>query len=247
MRAARLMLVCGVDEAGRGPAIGPMVIAGVSIESRRLPRLKRLGVRSSKGLSAARREGLYGEIIDVADSHKVSTVHPRTIDRHVRRHALNTMEAEQMAGIISALMPDRAYVDACDVNEARFGRAVSAGLSGGCAAKIVSRHRADETCLAVSAASIVAKVVRDRAISRIQRSHSVGSGYPSDRRCVSFLEAHARQNAAPPRFARATWLTVRRIYGLPAPAQTRGRGRTARGPLTGPRQGRLRSSRPPRL
>lgn len=242
------MLVCGVDEAGRGPAIGPMVIAGVSIESRRVGRLRRLGVRSSKDLSPARREELYGEIIDAADSHAVSVAHPRTIDSHVRRHALNEMEAARMAGIISALMPDRAYVDACDVNEARFGRAVSACLAGGCAARIVSRHRADERYAVVSAASILAKVRRDRAISRIRRRHGVGSGYPSDPACVSFLEGHARENGAPPSFARATWLTVRRIYGLPAPApaQRRGRGRTARVPSIAPRQSRPQSSRPPR-
>jgi len=243
------MLVCGVDEAGRGPAIGPLVIAGVCIERRRLPRLKRLGVRSSKELSAARREELYGEIIDVAESHKVTRVSPGVIDSHVRRHALNELEAERMARIISALMPDKAYVDACDVNEERFGRAVSDRLSGRCAAKIVSAHRADETNTAVSAASILAKVRRDRAISRIRRRHGVGSGYPSDRRCVEFLASHASRNAEPPDFARATWLTVRRIYGLPAPApaRTRGRGRTARVPSTGPRQSPLQFSRPPRL
>lgn len=238
------MLVCGVDEAGRGPAIGPMVVAAVAIESRRMGRLRRLGVRSSKDLSPARREELYGEIIDAADSHAVSVAHPRKIDSHVRRHALNEMEAALMAGVISRLMPGRAHVDACDVNARRFGMAVAARLSGGCAARILSSHRADDEFPVVSAASIIAKVRRDREISKIRRTHSVGSGYPSDPACTSFLEAHARENGAPPSFARATWLTVRRIYGLPAPApaQRRGRGRTAQAPLTPPRQTRLQSS-----
>jgi len=238
----------GVDEAGGGPATGPLGIAGVCLAPGREPRLGRLGVRSSKYLSAARREELYGEVIDAAESYRVSRVSPGVIDSRVRRHELNELEAERMARIISALMPAKAYVDACDVNEERFGRAISDRLSGGCAARIVSRHRADEKYLAVSAASIVAKVRRDRAISRIRRHHGVGSGYPSDRRCVEFLASHACQNAEPPDFARATWLTVRRIYGLPAPApaRTRGRGRTARGPSTGPRQSLLQFSRPPR-
>jgi len=238
------MLVCGVDEAGRGPAIGPMVVAAVSIESRRLRRLRGLGVRSSKDLPPARREELYGEILDVADSHAVTVVRPRTIDAHVRRHALNELEADRMAGLISGLMPDVAYVDACDVDAARFGRAVAARLSGGCAARIRPYHKADERFAAVSAASIVAKVRRDRAMARLHRSHGVGSGYPSDPACVGFLVGHARQNAAPPRFARATWLTVRRIYGLPAPgpAQRRGHGRTALGPSSPRRQSRRQSS-----
>ena len=235
------MLVCGVDEAGRGPAIGPMVVAAVSIESRRL---RRLGVRSSMDLTPARRGELYGEILDASDSHAVAVVQPRTIDSHVRRHALNALEADRMAGLISGLMPDVAYVDACDVDAGRFGRAVATRLSGGCAARIRSHHKADERFAVVSAASIIAKVRRDRAMSRLHRSHGVGSGYPSDPACVGFLVGHARQNAAPPRFARATWLTVRRIYGLsaPGPAQRRGRGRTALGPSSARRQSRRQSS-----
>ncbi len=236
------MLVCGVDDAGRGPVMGPLVIAGVTIEKRHLRRLSRLGVRDSKELTPARREELYDEIVDVAVDHHVSRIQPRTIDKHVKRHELNLVEAIHMARVISGLMPHTAYVDACDVNAKRFGKMVSSLLKDGCAARVRPYHRADKRFPIVSAASIIAKVERDRAVARIRKIHSIGSGYPADPACVRFLERHAMKNDAPPRFARATWMTVRRIYGLsePEPRRARGRGHRAQVPLIGARQARRR-------
>lgn len=229
------MLVCGVDDAGRGPVIGPLVIAGVSIERRHLRRLSRAGVQDSKILSPARREELYSEIIDIAEDWHVSKIVPSVIDSNVRRHKLNIVEARHMARVISELSPSTAYVDACDINAKRFGEHISSMLDESCSAKIKSYHKADSRFVIVSAASIIAKVTRDRAIAKIRKQHNVGSGYPSDPKCVRFLKKHAKKNKMPPKFARTSWETISRIYGLPSASvqqRGRGRGRMVQVPLT---------------
>ena len=119
------MIVCGVDEAGRGPMFGPLVVAGVAIERSKLSKLRRLGIRDSKKLSPARREQLYSAIIKIADAYTVSRIQPHTVDKSVFKHKLNELEAKSMGRIISRLSADVAYVDACDVNAARFGRNVA--------------------------------------------------------------------------------------------------------------------------
>lgn len=199
------VLVCGVDEAGRGSMLGPLVVAGVCIDRSKIRRLSSLGVRDSKRLSARRREQLYGQIVELADGHCIIGIRPGTIDRSVRRHGLNDLEARYMARAIARLRPDVSYVDSCDVNPRRFGRRVSE-LSGG---RVHSSHGADARYAVVSAASIIAKVSRDRAIMRLQKKHDVGSGYPSDLRTVGFVRGYIDANGAAPPFARASWRPVR--------------------------------------
>ncbi len=254
------MLVCGVDEAGRGSLMGPLVVAGVRTSRRGARRLAEMGVRDSKKLSPARREKLYGAIVSEADAHSIARVSPPVIDRSVRRHLLNHLEAERMAAVISRLGPDVAYVDACDVNAARFGRRVSSMVSG--AVDVRSHHRADGRFAVVAAASILAKVARDRAVARIaaaeKGSGAVGSGYPSDRRSVEFARARiAAGGGRVPRFVRASWRPVRAMVaeieeeagGPPAltrrgtgPPPSRGPCRTAPARRAAPPQSRPSSS-----
>ena len=204
------MQVCGVDDAGRGSMLGPLVIAGVSMEKRHLRRLRSLGVRDSKRLSPGRREEMYDRILDVADGYHITKIHPRSIDASVRRHGLNGLEARHMARVVSRLDPDTSYVDSCDVNPGRFGRAISEMSEN---RKIMSYHHADSRFVIVSAASILAKVTRDRAIARLRRDHDLGSGYPSDSRTVGFVRMYYGENGSLPPFVRKSWRPVRRITG----------------------------------
>ena len=211
------MLVCGVDDAGRGSMIGPLVIAGVAMGSGRIKDLRDMGVRDSKELTPAKREKLYAQITREADGWCVSRISPATIDRSVSRHRLNALEARYMARVIARLRPGLAYVDSCDVNARRFGLAVSgmvggrSGGGGGCAVR--SHHKADSRFKVVAAASIVAKVTRDREVARIAKRHGgrseVGSGYPSDRRTVGFVERWIAGRGGAPPFARQSWKPVR--------------------------------------
>jgi ribonuclease HII len=118
------MFVAGVDDAGRGAVIGPLVIAGVLVKEEDLPKLKELGVKDSKLLSPHRRELLAVEIKRIAQKYHVIRLSPREIDVVVmsgrKLHKLNWLEAQTMAKVIEALKPDKVYVDASDVLEERF-------------------------------------------------------------------------------------------------------------------------------
>lgn len=208
--------VAGVDEAGRGCAIGPLVVAGILIEESGVDELRRMGVRDSKRLSPRRREALASEIEAVA-RYAYFYLQPRAIDRVVERNErlrkLNYLEAMAMARVIRDLRPDRAYVDAADVLPERFARQILRVLPEKPA--MICEHRADVNYPVVSAASIIAKVRRDSIIAELRREHGdFGSGYCSDRRTISFLEAWFRREDRCPPFIRASWATVRRIRGL---------------------------------
>ena len=204
------MQVCGIDDAGRGSMLGPLVIAGVRLDRERLAELASLGVRDSKRLSPASRERLYGRIIDVADDYCIFRIPTRSIDASVRRHGLNTLEARHMARVVSRLSPDTSYVDSCDVNPRRFGRRI-AEMAGAGHGRIRSYHHADDRFVVVSAASILAKVARDRAVARLRRDHDLGSGYPSDSTTVAFVARYYEANSSMPAFVRKSWRTTQRI------------------------------------
>jgi len=208
------MLIAGVDEAGRGSVIGPLVIAGVSFEENDLSKLMNLGVKDSKLLSPQRRETLVTAIRDLALNCHVVFLSPAEIDIVVesrrRLHKLNRLEAQAMARVITILKPDVVYVDASDVLANRFAEHIAENLSF--KLKIVSEHKADLTYPVVSASSIIAKVERDKMISQLQNKHgNIGSGYPSDSNTIKFLEDWIRKLGSYPDFVRKSWKTSKRV------------------------------------
>ncbi|MDC0171948.1 ribonuclease HII [Candidatus Nitrosopelagicus sp.] len=205
------MKICGVDDAGRGSMIGPMVIAGISIEKRNIPKLRKLGVRDSKKLSPKKRELLYKEIIKLVDDYHVIRIPPKTIDKYVFEHNLNHLEAKKMAAVITHLKSEISYVDSCDVNATRFGREIS-DLSN--KSKVRSYHYADSRFVVVSAASIIAKVSRDRSIVRLNKNYEFGSGYPSDKKSVNFVKKLVSAKKPLPSSVRKSWKPVQKILGL---------------------------------
>ena len=209
-----LKLVAGVDEAGRGCVIGPLVVAGVSVTEENLPFLVELGVKDSKLLTAKKREALYPEILKLTANYHVLKVPPSEIDKVVhserRLHRLNRLEAQTMAKVIEALKPDEAYVDAADVVAHRFGNHVRECLT--CKVRIVSRHKADRTYPVVSAASIIAKVERDREIANLKVDFGdFGSGYLTDERTFGFLKHLLELYGDYPGFVRQSWEPAKRV------------------------------------
>ena len=202
------MLVCGVDDAGRGSLLGPLVIAGLTIERSKIRKLSKIGVRDSKKLSPKAREELYKKIIEIADDYYIARIPPKSIDKSVKNHNLNNLEAKYMAKVVSKLNPPISYVDSCDVNPSRFGKEISR-LSD--KRKIRSYHHADSRFIIVSAASILAKVSRDRSIARLQKKHPVGSGYPSDSKTISFVKNYVSKHRSLPTFVRSSWKPVQNI------------------------------------
>lgn len=207
------MLIAGVDDAGRGSAIGPLVIAGVLMKEEDLPKLTELGVKDSKLLTPHRREVLAPQIRQIVQKHATLKLSPKQIDDVVlngkKLHKLNWLEAKTMAKIIEILRPDKAYVDASDVLEERFKQQILECLPF--EIPIVSEHKADRTYPIVGAASIIAKVERDKEIAEIARIHGdFGSGYPSDSRTIAFLEQCMEKMEEYPDFVRKSWKPVQK-------------------------------------
>ncbi|QDI89286.1 ribonuclease HII [Candidatus Nitrosopumilus sp. SW] len=202
------MQICGIDDAGRGSMLGPLVISGISIDKRKIRKLSSLGVKDSKKLSPKNRELLYKKILELVDDYHVAKIPPRSIDASVKNHGLNELEAKYMAKVVSKLDPDTSYVDSCDVNPKRFGKEISK-LSNN--HKIKSYHHADSRFVVVSAASIIAKVTRDRAIEKLRKNHDLGSGYPSDSKTVKFVTKYYKSHHSLPTFVRKSWKPVQKI------------------------------------
>jgi ribonuclease HII len=208
------MLIAGVDDAGRGSAIGPLVIAGVLMKEQDLPKLTQLSVRDSKLLTPHRREVLAPQIIQIAENHAVVKLTPREIDDIVlngrKLHKLNWLEAQTMARVLEILKPDKAYVDASDVLEDRYKQDILDCLTF--TIPIISEHKADRTYPIVSAASIIAKVERDREIAELASEYGdFGSGYPSDPRTISFLEKCLQKMKEYPDFVRKSWKPAQKV------------------------------------
>lgn len=188
-----------MDEAGRGPVLGPLVVAGVLVPSERAARA--LGVRDSKKLAPARREELNAEI-RVRWPVAVRIVEAPVIDRE----NLDSIEARAFAEVLVQLGAPRAYLDGA------FLQAGVARRLGG-AIPVRAEDRADDRRACVAAASIVAKVERDRLVAEIGRELGVdiGSGYPGDAVTISWLRGWIAKHGDLPPCARRKWATSKRL------------------------------------
>jgi ribonuclease HII len=202
--------ILGVDEAGRGSVLGPLVVGAFCCTEDRLGALRETGVRDSKRLTPRRREEVYSLLPGVGECRSVSLT-PRRIDRYVARGGLNELELVAFAELVSEFRPDVAYVDACDPVAERFGRRLEELAGSGI--RIVSRHKADRDFPVVSAASVVAKVRRDGALAALCRAsgETLGSGYPSDPETKACVARHVRDGGAVPTWMRRSWETVQRV------------------------------------
>jgi ribonuclease HII len=197
-------VICGVDEAGKGAVFGPLVVAAVACVSDEEARA--VGARDSKTLSPKRRKEIY-TVIAARFSVATRILTPGEIDARPRA-SLNTCIARAHAAVVSDLSPEMAILDACDVDERRYKRTVAGFLSKKC--RILSVHEADRIYPVVGAASIVAKVLRDRAIAELALEFGeIGSGYPSDPVTIAYLKQYLGDRKVPPPFARKSWATTR--------------------------------------
>ena len=126
------MTIAGVDEAGRGCVIGPLVIAGVLFDNEIISTLPEIGVKDSKKLSPKKRESLFEEIKTLSLNYEFFELSPTVIDKVVFRSVplrrLNYLETMAMASILRKLKPDEAHVDPCDVDSDRCARQIQSVL-----------------------------------------------------------------------------------------------------------------------
>jgi ribonuclease HII len=193
--------------------IGPMVICGVLIGPESMHEIGKLGVRDSKTLSPSRRLSLSKKIKTKVIAISYRSISASEIDKRRKHTTLNEIEVDEFASVLKELKPETVYMDAADVRADRFGRKVGerSGLKEG-DTEIISEHKADSKYPVVSAASILAKVERDRMISDYHRKYGdFGSGYPSDPKTVDFVRNLVKTRSKLPPIVRMSWDSVRRI------------------------------------
>lgn len=203
------MDILGVDEAGRGSVLGPMVIAGVIIPEKMNKVLERMGVKDSKRIVPHRRTILSRKLKKMFE-YDIIVITARQIDE-MRADGINLNEIEKnaMEELILRLKPEKAIVDAVDVKPERFQE----NLRKDTGFDIIAEHKADDNYIQVSAASIIAKAERDAQIEEINKEFiktgGIGSGYPSDPTTKKFLTNYTYDEM--PDFVRRSWNTVSKM------------------------------------
>lgn len=216
------MKILGIDEAGRGCVVGPLVMCGYLVDEKNVSELKKIGVRDSKLLSSLQRNKIIPKLEKLASDVVLLKIPAGEIDKMRTITNLNKIEIERMAQIINAFNPDKVIIDALEANEKKFRKKIeglvnktaldsqSEGRNNGC--EIIAENFADKNYVEVGAASIMAKVTRDKEINELQKGFAdFGSGYPSDEKTINFLKDCVKNNRGFPAFVRKSWLTVRWI------------------------------------
>lgn len=209
-------IVCGIDEAGRGPVIGPMILGCVVVDPPGKRKLEELKVRDSKKVSPKRREFLEDQIKEAVLEWRTVKVDPWEIDwlRVKKGISLNVIEAQKIAEMIMSLKskPSKIIVDSADrVTEdykTKIIEHINRLYEGFMIPEIISEHKADVNYIEVGAASIIAKVERDRKVRILREKHGeLGSGYPSDEVTKKYIKEVLRKKSMPD-FVRWSWSTI---------------------------------------
>ena len=204
------MNVLGIDEAGRGPVIGPLIVAGVVIPDEKIPVLERMGIKDSKKLTPTRRKVLSRKLKNMFEYETVE-ITAQDIDK-LRANDVNLNEIEKIAmlKIINQLDYDCVIIDSVDVKPKRLEKEIKS-ITG--STNVISEHKADDKYIQVAAASIIAKYERDMIIEHLKKDYrkigEMGSGYPSDPKTKKFLEKFTYDEM--PDIVRKSWKTIRNI------------------------------------
>ncbi len=207
------MLVLGIDDAGRGPIIGPMVMAGVLLNSKDEPKLKSLGVKDSKQVIQTKRVLLAEEIKNIAISYHIVTIPSNEIDgREAAGLNLNKLEAVKTAEIINQLNKTnekiKVFIDCPSTNIKKWESYLKGYVERTENLDFFVEHKADVNHVSCSAASILAKVTREEEVEKIKKriGKDFGSGYPSDPATKKFIEEHGKKHKKDG-IIRETWAT----------------------------------------
>ena len=193
-------LILGIDDAGRGPVVGPMVLAGCLIDKKIEKELKALGVKDSKQLTPKRREFLDEKIKELAETFEAVIIHPETIDGDLEspdRTKLNEVEAIACAEIINKINKGfnkiKVVLDCPSTNLTSWGDFLKQHIDNLSNLEISCEHKADQNHIAVSAASIIAKNLREKEMTSLKEKYGkgLGSGYSSDPVTREFIKNHA--------------------------------------------------------
>jgi len=204
------LIIIGIDEAGRGPLIGDMFVAGVALDSNVCDKLITCGVKDSKLLTPPSRYRLFNVIVDVSYFIYVRRYQPERIDSS----NINNLFIEAVKSCIKTILklgikPSAIYVDSPSCGR-RLIKTVKPLI--GNSIDLVVEFNADRKYVVVAAASIVAKVLRDSYIHYLRTIYGdFGSGYPSDPKTIKWIEGLIANGSQLPPIVRRSWKTIRRL------------------------------------
>ena len=202
------MKICGIDEAGRGPVIGPMIITGAMIDEDKQPVLKELGVKDSKLIAPKKRDRIAAELPKYV-KYETIIVEPEEIDRYLEADNgtnLNWLEADKSIIILNKLKPDVAYIDSPSPNLKAYTAYIKEKVPG---VEIHCEHKADANYLPAGAASIIAKAKREEIIAEMKKQYGdIGSGYPADPKTKAYLQHNWNKH---PEIFRQSWLSYKNV------------------------------------
>jgi ribonuclease HII len=186
-----MVLVAGIDEAGKGPIIGPLIIVGILINEEDSAKLKTIGAKDSKLLTHKKRIDSAKQILKIVKNQKIILVQPDEIDNAVKGHDglnLNWLEARKTAEIINFLKPDKAIVDCPSPNIKAYTNYLKKFINNQ-NIELIVEHKA-EKYEPVAAASILAKVAREEEVEKIEKKigQKIGTGYMSNPQCQKFVK-----------------------------------------------------------
>src|SRR3989344_8497345 len=160
------MLICGIEESGRGPVIGPLIMVGLAIEEKHLEKLKELGVKDSKQLTIKQICILKEKILKIPNKHILLKIKPKEIDDAVDGNNslnLNWLEATKTAELLNQLNPDKAFIDCPSPNIQKYKNYLKRYIKNK-EIELIAEHKADVNYPIVSAASIIAKCIREEEV-----------------------------------------------------------------------------------
>jgi len=209
------MFLAGMDEAGRGCVFGPLVLCVAVVDDGREHELKEMGAKDSKMLSLLQREKLYPQVKGVFADHACVHISAQMLNELMLQVSLNEIEAMKAAEALNLMnvKPRKIIADSPDGDVSRFAKRIKSYLNGDAAGiEIVAEHKADVNHPIVSAASIIAKVERDRELEKIkgELGFDFGSGYCSDPRTIEFLKPNLHVPQVM-KYVRTRWSTVDKL------------------------------------
>jgi ribonuclease HII len=202
-------MIGGIDEAGRGCIIGPMVIALTIINPMEEYKLKEIGVRDSKLLSKNKRKRLYFKIKKICKIKKVK-IPAQKINELMQEKNLNEIEAYYCAKLLNSTNCKKVYIDSPDPEPTKFEKRIRKYLKNN-NIEIIAQNKADDIYPIVGAASIIAKYTRDKEIEIIKKEvGDFNSGYTADPKTIEFLEKNLNEPKLQ-KYIRKKWITLQKL------------------------------------
>lgn len=210
------MLILGIDDAGRGPLIGPMILAGVLLDKKGEEVLKKHNVRDSKMILHPTRIKLAKIIKETAIKYHIVKASPSEIDFSIARGTnLNTIEAQKSAEIINFLNTKekiKVIIDCPSTNIHAWRNTLLNYVENTDNLEITCEHKADVNHVSASAASILAKVSREEEVEKLKKQFgNFGSGYPADPLTKQFLKNKGKDFKDTGLF-RKSWSPWKKLY-----------------------------------